>query len=153
VLQHVLRTAASRLEKNASRERLVADNSILNLVSIEQDGCIRVASSGSITAAAAHFLGKNPLESILGATWSANRVLIDMSRTDFIDSAAIGWLIATAREFSRRGGRLAVHSVTPRVRQMLYLMKIVQLVPLLSDVVSARRFINGIPPTLFAASA
>jgi anti-anti-sigma factor len=125
----------------------------LNLVSIEQDGCIRIASAGPITAADAHFLGKNPLETVLGATWANNRVLLDLSRTDFIDSAAIGWLIATAKEFARRGGRLAVHSVTPRVRQMLSLLRIGQLVPLLSDEEAARRFVSGGAPTLYAASA
>ncbi|HEX4796398.1 MAG TPA: STAS domain-containing protein [Humisphaera sp.] len=120
----------------------MAENGILNLVTIDKDGCIHVASSGSVTAAEAHFLGKNPLETILGASWSANRVLIDFSRTDFIDSSAIGWLINSAREFRVRGGRLAVHSVTPRVRQMLNLLKIGQLVPLLADEQEAKRFVS-----------
>ena len=111
----------------------MAENGILNLVAIDKDGCIHVATSGSVTAAEAHFLGKNPLETILGATWPVNRVLVDFSKTDFIDSSAIGWLINSAREFRLRGGRLAVHSVTPRVRQMLNLLKIGQLVPLLAD--------------------
>jgi anti-anti-sigma factor len=131
----------------------VADNTILSLVSIEKEGYIRVAANGSITASVAHFLGKNPLETVLGATWANNRVLIDLSQTDFIDSAAIGWLIATAKEFGRKGGRLAVHSVTPRVRQMLNLLKIGQLVPLLSDEESARRFVTGGAPALAVASA
>jgi anti-anti-sigma factor len=131
----------------------VAENPILSVVSIEKDGYIRLASTGSITAAGAHFLGNNPLESVLGATWSANRVLLDLSQTDFIDSAAIGWLIQSAKEFSRNGGKLAVHSLTPRVRQMLNLLKIGQLVALLSDEEAALQFINGAAPTLFAASA
>lgn len=119
----------------------MAENGILSLISIDNDGCIRVASTGSITGVGAHFLGKNPLETLLGVTWFSNRVMIDLSKTDFIDSAAIGWLIGSAREYRVRGGRMAVHSVTPRVRQMLNLLKIGQLVPLLPDEASARRFV------------
>jgi anti-anti-sigma factor len=120
----------------------VADSGILTLVSIDRDGCVRLASNGSIAACAAHFLDKNPLETLLGVTWFSNRVMIDFSRTDFIDSAAIGWLIGSAREFRLRGGRMAIHSVTPRVRQMLNLLKIGQLVPLLADEDAARQFVS-----------
>ncbi len=132
----------------------MADNSILSVVSIEKGGYIRLASTGPITASGAHFLGNNPLESTLGAAWSVNRVLVDLSQTDFIDSAAIGWLIQSAREFTRNGGKFAVHSVTPRVRQMLNLLKIGQLVPILSDEEAALRFVNGqAPAQALAASA
>lgn len=131
----------------------MAENGILSLVSIDPDGCIRVAANGSVTSAGAHFLGKNPLESLLGVTWFSNRVLIDLSKTDFIDSAAIGWLIGSAREFRQRGGRMAVHSVTPRVKQMLNLLKIGQLVPLLPDEAAARRFANEGAAQLTALSA
>ena len=41
----------------------------LSLVSIDKDGCIRVASSGNLTSANISFSQKNPLESVLGATW------------------------------------------------------------------------------------
>ena len=121
----------------------MADNEILTLVSIDKDGCIRVASAGTLTAAGAHPLGKNPLETLLGVTWGTNRVLLDLSKTDFIDSAAIGWLISCVKETRIRGGRFAVHSVSPRVRQMLNLLKVGQLVPLLADETAARRFVLG----------
>ena len=120
----------------------MAEGGILTLVSIDRDGCVRLASNGPITANGSHLLSKNPLETLLGVTWFSNRVIIDFSRTDFIDSAAIGWLIGSAREFRVRGGRIAVHSVTPRVRQMLNILKIGQLVPLLSDEEAARRFVT-----------
>jgi anti-anti-sigma factor len=131
----------------------VADSGILSLVSIDRDGCVRLASNGSITATGAHFLDKNPLEALLGVTWFSNRVIVDFSRTDFIDSAAIGWLIGSAREFRLRGGRIAVHSVTPRVRQMLNLLKIGQLVPLLADEETARRFVTEGTANLVAVGA
>jgi anti-anti-sigma factor len=137
----------------------VADSGILNLVSIDRDGCVRLASNGPITANGAiaangtHFLSKNPLETLLGVTWFSNRVIVDFSRTDFIDSAAIGWLIGTAREFRVRGGRFAIHSVTPRVRQMLNILKIGQLVPLLTDEEAARRFVTEGTATLVPVGA
>ena len=131
----------------------MADSGILNLVSIDRDGCVRVASNGPIASNGAHFLSKNPLETLLGVTWFSNRVVVDFSKTDFIDSAAIGWLIGTAREFRVRGGRFAIHSATPRVLQMLNILKIGQLVPLLADEQAARRFVTEGTTNLVAVGA
>ena len=122
--------------------QLVSDNVILNLVSVEKDGCIRVASSGNITAAHAHPGGKNPFETLLGANWAGNRVVLDLGRSEFIDSIAIGWLIGSAKQFRTRGGALVVHSIGPRVRQMLDLLQIGRLVPLVTDEGTARRFVS-----------
>lgn len=119
------------------------ENAILSLVSVEKDGCIRVASRGSITAADAPLGGKNPLEALLGGNWSGNRVLLDLGKSDLIDSTAIAWLIASAKRFRADGGALAVHSVVPRARQMLDLLKIGRVVPMFGDEGGARKFISG----------
>ena len=110
----------------------------LSLIAIEKDGSVRVCTNGDLTAADFHPLGKNPLEAILGAKWSEARVLLDLSKTHFIDSAAIGWLISSHREFRSKGGMLAIHSIEPRVKRVLQILKVEQIFPLHADETAAR---------------
>jgi len=125
-------------------------NTILSLVSLDADGYVRVASRGNLTADDMRPAAKNPLESVLGANWSASRVLLDLSKTEYMDSSAIGWLIASARKFRSGGGALAVHSLRPRTRQMLDLLKIGRIVPTLPDEASARKFLSDPSPAMAA---
>ena len=121
----------------------MSDTPILSLESIDRDGFIRVASTGNITASEVSLGVKNPLESLLGGNWAGNRVILNLSRTDFLDSTAIAWLIATSKQFRTSGGRLAIHSIGPRARQMLDLLKISKIVPIVADEAAARELING----------
>jgi len=123
----------------------------LSLVSIDKDGCIHVASSGNLTSANISFSSKNPLESVLGATWSGNRVILDLAKTDFMDSTAIAWLIATTKQFRSSGGSIAIHSVAPRARQMLDILKIGKVIPLVANEAAARQFLTGAGPAVQAA--
>lgn len=115
----------------------------LTLVSIEKQGLIRIATDGAITAADFPADGKNPLEGMLGVTWSATRVILDMGKTSYIDSSAIGWLIGTARAFRDAGGTFVIHSVQPPVRQMLEVLKIGRAVPTVEDEDAARDHVSG----------
>lgn len=115
----------------------------ISLVSIEKEGFIRVATEGNITGTDFQADGKNPLETILGATWSNNRVLMNMERTQYIDSTAIGWLISCHKEFKANGGSFVVHSVQPQVRQVLDLLKIGKVVPILENEAAARAYVIG----------
>src|SRR5262245_6637636 len=96
----------------------------LTLVSIEKDGVVRVTADGNITAADFDASGRNPLEALLGVTWFGNRVLLNLDRTDYIDSSAIAWLIGCQKSFKDGGGMLVVHSVQPAVKQILDVLKI-----------------------------
>src|SRR5690349_3731289 len=127
------------------------DSAPLSLVSIDKDGCIRVASSGNLTAVNINLSQKNPLESVLGATWSGNRVILDLSKTDFMDSTAIAWLITTTKQFRTSGGSIAIHSVAPRARQMLDILKIGKVIPIVANEAAARQFLTGAVAAVQAA--
>jgi anti-anti-sigma factor len=123
----------------------------LSLVSIDKDGCIRVASTGNLTAGNISFTTKNPLESVLGATWSGNQIILDLCKTDFMDSTAIAWLIATTKQSGNSGGSIAIHSVAPRARQMLDILKIGKVIPIVANEAAARQFLTGAGPAVQAA--
>jgi hypothetical protein len=63
--------------------------------------------------------GTNPLAPILGAGWTANPLVLDFSRVNFMGSAGIGWIVQTHRELRAGGGRLVCHSFTRLVEQTL----------------------------------
>src|SRR4051812_21238123 len=116
----------------------------LPLVSIEKNGIVRVAAEGNITTQDFQSPdNKNPLEKLLGVTWFTNKVMMNLDRTDYIDSSAIGWLIGSQRAFKEGGGMLVVHSIQPSVRQILDLLKIGKVVPLVPDEAEARRMVSG----------
>jgi anti-anti-sigma factor len=112
------------------------------MVSIDRDGVIRVAAEGAITFE--WVLGeKNPMASLLGQTWSSNRVILSLEKTHYVDSAAIGWLISTVKEFKAKGGAFVIHSVRPHVRQVLDLLKVGKAVQIANDENAARKLAKG----------
>jgi len=116
----------------------------LSLVSIEKNGVVRVAAEGNITTQDFQSPdNKNPLEKLLGVTWFTNKVMLNLDRSDYIDSSAIGWLIGSQRAIKEGGGMLVVHSIRPSVRQILDLLKIGKVVPLVADEAEARRLVSG----------
>jgi anti-anti-sigma factor len=117
----------------------------LSLVAIDKQGFIRVATDGNITSAAFNgdATGKALMEGALGSTWAANRVLLDMTKTNYIDSTAIGWLISSNKQFKSNGGQLVIHSVQPAVRAVLDLLKIGKVVAIVDDETAAKALVTG----------
>jgi anti-anti-sigma factor len=111
----------------------------LQLVSIERDGVVKIATQGNITSADIDAAGPNPLEQILGKNWFQSRVLLDMSNTQYIDSSAIGWLIGTSKQLKDGSGSLVVYGIQPAVRQVLDLLKVGRVVPLVEDETAAKQ--------------
>ena len=115
----------------------------ISLVSIEMEGFVKLASSGAITASHFDPTGKNPLERVLGPNWATMRVLIDMKKTTFMDSSAMGWLIATNRSFKEAGGRFVIHDVPTNVRQSLDLLNIGRVITITENVEQAKAIVLG----------
>lgn len=115
----------------------------LSLVSIERDGYVKLAAGGNITASDFSADGKNPIEGVLGPKWPSFRVILDVSEVAYIDSSAIGWLIASQKTFREQGGGFAVYDVQPSVKQVLDLLKVGKVVPLCNTEESARQIVNG----------
>jgi anti-anti-sigma regulatory factor len=109
---------------------------------MDPDGVVRVASAGDFAAGDFSPHAMNAFEVILGKTWAKQWVLLDMSRTHFVDSAAIGWLLTSQRKFRECGGGLAIHSAPLRVRQMFELLRLEMMLPLLPDEQAAREYLR-----------
>lgn len=115
----------------------------ISLVSIEKEGFVKLASSGAITANHFDPNGKNPLERVLGPNWATMRVMIDMKKTTYLDSSAIGWFIATHKAFKDAGGRLVIHDVPSNVRQILDLLQVGRVITISESADQAQAIVLG----------
>src|SRR5690242_2857679 len=91
----------------------------LKLVSHDPSGIALITAEGEATARDFPTYNDVHFDNILGPTWDSARVILDMDRVNYIDSAAIGWLLATHKSFRAGGGKIALHSLQPQVRQLL----------------------------------
>ena len=104
-------------------------------------GVVALVLEGQVTSACQ---GTNPFpfEGFLGAGWASQRVLVDMERVDYLDSAAVGWLIASQKAFHAAGGKLVLYSLQPRIRQLLTMLKLERIVPLAEDLAAAKQVLG-----------
>jgi anti-anti-sigma factor len=116
----------------------------LSMISIEKAGYVKLQTEGEITS---NDLGNakehNPLEGVLGVSWASNNVLLSLSKTPFIDSSAIGWLLDTHRKMQQAGGKLVPHSAQPRVSEVFDLLKLRAVLNLKDDETIAHDFITA----------
>ena len=120
----------------------------LSLLSIDNHGLIHARAEGSITSLDFTGGGVDPLQALLGANWTAGRVVLDCAALRYVDSSAVGWLIGAQRAFRAGGGRLVLHSVGPTVRQIFDVLKVGRVVPIAENVTAARELAmtNAPPP-------
>ncbi len=64
--------------------------------------------------------------------------MVDFSRCAMIDSAAIGALVDSNRQFKSGGGMLVLYSLAPRVKDVIQLLKLEQLFNLAPNEAGAR---------------
>jgi anti-sigma B factor antagonist len=83
--------------------------------------------------------GLDHLEQVAGLGVYSRRVLLDLEKTSYIDSAGIGWLMTCHKRFKSYGGRMVLHSIPPLIRQTLDLLKLHRIFALAVDEESARR--------------
>jgi anti-anti-sigma factor len=112
----------------------------LSLVS-SADGACNVACSGELTMLDVE--GADPLEALIGPDVFGRPVFLDLGRTTYMDTAAVGWLIGLHKKFKQAGGRLILHSIPPLVDQMFQLLKLPAILHVASDEVAARALAEG----------
>ena len=108
----------------------------LSVVSIDKQ-LVRIDVEGEITMRDFRAEGRDPFETLLGAGWASHKVALNFARVSAADSSAIGWLMTCRREFERKGGAVVVHSIHPRVRQVMDMLRVGKAVPLVKDEAAA----------------
>jgi anti-anti-sigma factor len=114
------------------------------VLSTSQD-LIRIQNEGEITQIDFR-PGHDVLPELLGADCYARKVLLNMERTPYIDSAGVGWLVMCHKRFKEAGGRLIIHSIPPMVNQILKLLKMPALLHIAENDAAAQALALGEKP-------
>jgi anti-anti-sigma factor len=103
---------------------------------------VKVACEGNLTVMPSTGQGDD-LQQVVGANCFQQMVLLNMARTDYVDSSGISWLLVTHGRFVESGGNLVVHSATPRVRGTFELLRLPTVLHLARDEAGARALLTG----------
>jgi anti-anti-sigma factor len=113
----------------------------LSIVGIEGQVC-SLRSEGEIR------LGDNrtqvdPIDGLLGASRNDRTILLDLSRTTYIDSSGVGWLVKHHKLANEANGKLILHSVPPQVQSILKLLHLQSIFHVVDDEKAAKAMAAG----------
>ena len=113
----------------------------LNLIS-EEAGVSRLQTEGEIR------LSEQPMDpqllgSLLGPDCYQKKILLDMSRTPYIDSSGVSWLVNFHKKCHGAKGILVVHSVPPSIMSILKLLHIDRYLNIVEDESAAQTMALG----------
>lgn len=88
----------------------------------DEGATVRLAARGRLTQSE---LARrpDPMGELLGPGGYGRSALLSLSQAEYIDSAAIGWLLSCNKRFREQGGRLVLHSASPTVADTLQIMR------------------------------
>ena len=81
-------------------------------------------------------------ESLLREAGIANAV-IDLSAVPYVDSTGLGFVVELHKSLASRGGQLFLAGANQRVREVLQMTRIGEIIPLFEDVEDAEAALRG----------
>lgn len=85
----------------------------------------------------------DPLEAIIGPDRQGRTILMDLSRTSYIDSSGVSWLVKQHKVSLEAKGGFILHSVPPSVMSIFKLLHLDRLLRFAEDEHSARTLAGG----------
>ena len=81
-------------------------------------------------------------DALLGEGWDSKRVVLDLSQIDYVESAAIGWMICIHNAFEQHGGRVVLAGMQSPVARIFTVMRLDQVLQLAGDLNQARDLLH-----------
>jgi anti-anti-sigma factor len=113
----------------------------LTLIATEHD-VTRIQNEGDITQMDFR-AGTDLMANLLGPDGYSRKVLLNLEKTPYIDSAGVGWMVMCHKHFKEAGGRLVIHSVPPMVNQILRLLRMPDILYMAGDEAAAKALALG----------
>ena len=110
-----------------------------------EGGIARLVCEGEVTQADFVTEG-NPFKTVLGSSCFEQKVLLDLQKAAYVDSAGVGWLVMSHKSFREQGGMLVVHSVPPMVDHVFRLLRMPTVLHLAENEASALALAQGGKP-------
>ncbi len=87
--------------------------------------------SGPVTSGGGDAMIQEAIDTLVAS--GMTKILLNLSKVDFMDSAGVGELVASHRMVERFGGKLKVLSASPKVRSSLSTAKLLPLFEVFED--------------------
>jgi anti-anti-sigma factor len=113
----------------------------LTVLSTDND-LTRLQNEGDITQLDFR-AGTDLLADVVGPDCYRRKVLINLDKTPYIDSAGVGWLVMCHKHFKEAGGRLVIHTIPPMVNQILRLLRMPEILHIAADDQAAQALARG----------
>ena len=99
--------------------------------------------SGKLTAANSQTFLQDLGDSMQSEEFSL-KVLVDMSKVEYLDSSGIGALLTLHKRFLEDGGHMVFHSITPAVSAILTLLNLQKVFSIADDAQSAQSMLETV---------
>jgi anti-anti-sigma factor len=106
------------------------------------DSVARLECEGEISQAQLS-AGPGSIPDVLGPLTDPACVLLNLEKTNLIDSSGVSWLLTAHKQVHQSGGRLILHSAPPMVLQVLQLLRMTELLNVVPDEAAALRLARG----------
>ena len=97
----------------------------------QNEGVVIVDLNGKLTAGLGDQILRETIDELLAENWQ--KILINLSQINFIDSAGVGELVAGLRTAQRFGATLKVVNTSERVQSALYMAKLLPIFEMYQD--------------------
>ena len=97
----------------------------------QNEGIVIVDLNGKLTAGLGDQILRETIDELLAENWQ--KILINLSQINFIDSAGVGELVAGLRTAQRFGAALKVVNTSERVQSALYMAKLLPIFEMYQD--------------------
>ena len=87
--------------------------------------------SGQLTVSGADEMLREAVDTLVAS--GRTRILLDLSKLEFMDSAGVGELVASLRMVEKFGGKLKILSVPSQVRRSLTISKLLPIFEIFDD--------------------
>ena len=115
----------------------------VKLTTRETDGVVIVETSGRVTLGEGSSALRRGIRELVDG--GSRRIVLDMAEVDYMDSSGLGELFASHTTVRSVGGQLKLLNVSPRVRELLAMMRIDSLFEIFDDeALAVESFSSGI---------
>jgi anti-sigma B factor antagonist len=102
----------------------------MKITTNEEDGIQIVSISGELDSLTVTAFEED-IKSLVKA--GARRIVLDCAEMSFIDSAALGRLVAFLKEFRPLGGKLALAALRPSIKSTIEMIRLDRFIPVFSN--------------------
>jgi anti-anti-sigma factor len=95
----------------------------VKLLRRSDEGFERFDVIGDITANGWAQHSTDPFVGQYGQDIYTKKVLLNLSKTQHVDSTGIEWLLTCHKRFDKQGGKVVLHSLTPTTQRLFHMMR------------------------------